>query len=123
MVCDGQPLAGLMEKAATLVDLGGFVLKETFCGMRSGSRDFFPVVGRVVDAKLMLDEYPQVRRGAKVPLEHIGGMYILNGLGGRGFVWAPLMAKWLSELIIEDKPITDAVNPDRLFLKWARKNL
>ena len=48
-------------------------------------------------------------------------LYICNGLGGRGFVFAPLMGKILADLVVESKPIDKRVNSDRLFLKWCRK--
>ena len=44
-----------------------------------------------------------------------------NGLGGRGFVFAPMMAQMLAEYMIEEKNLDDRVNPDRLFYKWVRK--
>jgi tRNA 5-methylaminomethyl-2-thiouridine biosynthesis bifunctional protein len=121
MVCDGRPLASLEAQAKTMVDTDDFVLKETFCGMRAGSKDYVPLVGRVVDTAYMTAHHPNVFRGAKVPLKHFKNLYILNGVGGRGFVFAPLMAKWLSELIVDNQSMDKRVDPDRLFLKWARK--
>jgi len=121
MVCDGKPLASLEAHAAQMVDTSDFVLKETYCGMRAGSKDYFPLVGRVVDVPYMKTHYPNVFRGAKPPLKHLENLYIFNGVGGRGFVFAPLMAKWLSELMVEGKAVDTRVDPDRLFLKWARK--
>ncbi len=121
MVCDGKPLHTLEEQAARMVDSSDFVLKETFCGMRAGSRDYFPLVGRIVDTPRMIREYPNIFKGAKPDLQHIPKAYILNGMGGRGFVFAPLMAKWLSELIVDNRRIDDRVDPDRLFFKWSRK--
>ena len=123
MVCDGQPLSGLFDEASKLVDASDFVLKETYCGMRSGSRDFFPVVGEVIDVPWMLDHHPGITRGAKAPLRHRPNLYVLNGLGGRGFVFAPLMAKWLAERVVSDRPIPERVHPDRLFYKWVRIHL
>jgi tRNA 5-methylaminomethyl-2-thiouridine biosynthesis bifunctional protein len=123
MVCDGQPLAGLFAGASELVDTSDFVLHETFCGMRSGSRDFFPVVGNVIDVPHMLAHHPDVVRGAKPPLKHLDGVYVINGLGGRGFVMAPLMAQWLADRIVDQAPLSSSVHPDRLFWKWARKYL
>ena len=122
IACDGRPLAALEAKAAELVDTSDFRLLETFCGMRSGSRDFFPLVGPVIDVPRMLVESPAVCRGAKAPLLHHPNLYILNGLGGRGFVFAPLMALRLAEWIIRQRPIDPRVNPDRLFWKWVRKH-
>ena len=121
MVCDGKPLKSLEEHASQMVDTSDFVLKETFCGMRAGSKDYFPLVGRVIDTTYMLETYPAIVRGAKPELEYIDNLYVLNGLGGRGFVFAPLMAEMLAEHIIEHKVLDKRVNPDRLFLKWCRK--
>jgi len=122
MLCDGEPLKGLFETASQMVDTSDFVLKETFCGMRSGSKDYFPLVGRVIDAPYMLEKYPLITRGAKPELKHIDNLYICNGLGGRGFVFAPYMAELLSKAIVEGKEIDGRINPDRLFLKWCRKS-
>jgi tRNA 5-methylaminomethyl-2-thiouridine biosynthesis bifunctional protein len=121
VVCDGKPLKGLFESASQMVDTSDFVLKETFCGMRSGSRDYFPLVGKVIDVPYMLEEYPLITRGAKPELKHIDKLFICNGLGGRGFVFAPLMAALLAEQIVEGKEVDKRVCPDRLFLKWCRK--
>jgi len=121
MACDGEPLKGLFEKASTMVDTSNFTLYETFCGMRSGSKDYFPLVGKVIDVPYMLDEYPLITRGAKPKLKYIDNLFICNGLGGRGFVFAPYMAELLAESIIKNIDIDKRINPDRLFLKWCRK--
>jgi tRNA 5-methylaminomethyl-2-thiouridine biosynthesis bifunctional protein len=121
MVCGGEPLKGLLKTASHMVDTGDFVLKETFCGMRSGSKDYFPLVGSVIDVPFMLENYPAITRGAKPALKYIDNIFVCNGLGGRGYVFAPLMAKMLAEHIVEGKEIDKKVNPDRLFLKWCRK--
>jgi tRNA 5-methylaminomethyl-2-thiouridine biosynthesis bifunctional protein len=121
VVCDGRPLASLEAEAAEMVDTGDFVLKETFCGMRAGSKDYFPLVGRVIDVPYMLETYPALLKGAKPTLKHIDNLFVCNGLGGRGFVFAPLMARWLAALIVEGREVDLKVNPDRLFLKWCRK--
>ena len=124
MKCDGKPLEALFEVASTMVDTSDFKLKETFCGMRAGSKDYFPLVGEVIDVEAMLEENPKLARGAKLQGEpkYIKNLYVCNGLGGRGFVFAPLMAKMLAQKIVEDKAIDKRVNPDRLFLKWCRKS-
>jgi tRNA 5-methylaminomethyl-2-thiouridine biosynthesis bifunctional protein len=118
--CNGRPLKGLEEIASTMVDTSDFRLKETFCGMRSSSRDYFPVVGDIIDTKYMLKKYPKILKGAKPPIKKIDNLYICNGLGGRGFVFAPLMAKMLADYIVDGTKIDNRVNPDRLFLRWCR---
>ena len=90
--------------------------------MRSGSRDYIALVGKIIDANYMLKHYPKIKQGYKrASIKYQESMYVFNGLGGRGFVFAPLMAKWLYEYIFEQKEINPMVNPDRLFLKWARR--
>jgi len=121
LLCDGRPLATLEAKAAEITDTSDFRLIETFCGMRSSSRDHFPVVGPVIDVPRMLEEFPGITRGAKAPLIHHENLTILNGLGGRGYVFAPLMGRWLAEYIMEDKALDARVHPDRLFWKWVRR--
>jgi tRNA 5-methylaminomethyl-2-thiouridine biosynthesis bifunctional protein len=122
MACDGRPLAGLEAKVAKITDTADFRPIETYCGMRSTSRDHFPVLGPVIDVPKMLAEHPAITRGAKAPLHHLPDLSILSGLGGRGFVFAPLMAKWLAEFVTRGQTLDARVHPDRLFWKWVRKS-
>ena len=121
--CEASQALSLKEKASALVDTSDFQLKEVFCGMRAGSKDYFPLVGKVIDVPTMLEENPALSRGAKPALKHIENLYICNGLGGRGFVFAPWMGQMLAECIVEGKAVDERVSPDRLFLKWCRKSL
>jgi tRNA 5-methylaminomethyl-2-thiouridine biosynthesis bifunctional protein len=119
--CNKDMALKLKESASNLIDTSSLELVKTYCGMRAGSKDYFPLVGAVVDVNYMLEQFPAVRRGAKPRLKYIDNLYILNGLGGRGFVFAPLMAKILAEHIVKREQIDERVNPDRLFLRWARR--
>jgi len=119
--CKEEQALSLKEKAASLIETSDLELVETYCGMRAGSKDYFPLVGTVIDAPTMLDTYPAIVRGAKPELAYVDNLYVFNGLGGRGFVFAPLLAKILAEHIVEGKELDKRVNPDRLFLKWCRK--
>ena len=119
--CSKEQALSLREKASSLIKTSDLELVETFCGMRAGSKDYFPLVGKVIDAPMMLETYPAIVRGAKPALAYVESLYVLNGLGGRGFVFAPLMAKMLAEHIIEGKEVDKRVCADRLFLKWCRK--
>ncbi len=122
--CNGKPLEEIFNLASTMVDTSDFKLKETFCGMRSGSKDYFPLVGEVIDVSTMLEEHPKLPRGIKLKEKpkKIENLYVCNGLGGRGFVFAPLMGKMLAENIVDKREIDERVNPDRLFVKWCRKS-
>jgi tRNA 5-methylaminomethyl-2-thiouridine biosynthesis bifunctional protein len=121
VACSDTQALSLQEKASSLIDTSDLKLEKTYCGMRAGSKDYFPLVGRVIDVPYMLETYPTIVRGTKPELKYVDNLYVLNGLGGRGFVFAPLMAKLLAEHIVEDKALDKRVNPDRLFLKWCRK--
>jgi len=121
LLCKGEPLAELFAKASDMVTTDDFELKESYCGMRSGSRDYFPLVGKVIDTEYMLTNYPAITRGAKPTLRHHRDLYICNGLGGRGFVFAPMMAQSLVDSIMDAHPIDKRIDPDRLFLKWCRR--
>ena len=122
VLCKKEQALLLKEKASLLIDTSDLELQEVFCGMRSGSKDYFPLVGKVIDVPFMLEKYPVIMRGAKPEMKYIDNLYVSNGLGGRGFVFAPLMAKVLAECIVEDKEVDVRVDPDRLFLKWCRKS-
>ncbi len=119
--CSREQTERLKEKASSLIDTSSLELQELFCGMRAGSKDYFPLVGKVIDVAYMLENNPNIVRGAKPDLKYKDNLYILNGLGGRGFVFAPMMAKILAEHIVEEKNIDTRVNPDRLFFKWCRR--
>ena len=122
MPCQDTQALLLKEQASSLIDTSDLELQEVFCGMRAGSKDYFPLVGKVIDVPFMLDTYPAITRGAKPGMKYVDNLYVSNGLGGRGFVFAPLMAKILAECIVEDKEVDVRVRPDRLFLKWCRKS-
>ena len=121
IVCEDEQALGLKEKASALVDTSDMDLIKTVCGMRAGSRDYFPLVGRVIDVPFMLEAYPDIIRGATPKLRYLENLYICSGFGGRGFVFGPLMGKWLADYILDAKEIDKRIDPDRLFFKWCRK--
>ncbi|MEA3455802.1 MAG: FAD-dependent oxidoreductase [Campylobacterota bacterium] len=123
--CRDEQALGLQKRAKELVDTSDFKLLETFCGMRAGSKDYFPLLGSVVDVPYMLKKYPKITQGSKIkePIKKISNLYVCNGLGGRGFVFGPLMGKMMAESIIDGEEIDSRVDADRLFLKWCRRVL
>jgi len=120
-LCEEKESLKLKEMASELIDTSDLELTQMYCGMRAGSRDSFPLIGKVIDVESMLAEHPSIKKGRKFPLKYINNLYVYNGLGGRGFVFAPMMAQMLAEHIVDKKEIDVRVNPDRLFWKWARK--
>ena len=122
--CQDEQAMSLQERAKELVDTSDFRLLETFCGMRAGSKDYFPLLGSVIDVPYMLEKYPKITQGAKIkePIKKIENLYVCNGLGGRGFVFGPLMGKMLAESIVDGREVDSRVDADRLFLKWCRRS-
>ena len=122
MVCSGEPLKELEAKANLFIKLNNLKIKEIFCGYRANSKDYFPIVGKVIDTDYMLNSYPQIKKGyKKAPLKYKNSWYVFNGLGARGFVFAPYLANNLVRHIFKDIELIKEVNSDRLFLRWARK--
>lgn len=120
--CNRDLLSNLELKAKEIANIDNIELKEIFCGYRANSRDYFPIVGRVIDADIMIQKYPQIKKGyKKAPLMYKKDWYILNGLGSRGYVFAPYLAKNLVDFIFNGSKLIDVVNSDRLFLKWVRR--
>jgi len=119
--CEEAEVLSLKEMASELIDTSDLELVQMYCGMRAGSRDSFPLIGKVIDVDYMLENHPSIKKGRKFPLKYIDNLYVYNGLGGRGFVFAPMMARMLAEYIVDKKEIDARVNPDRLFWKWVRK--
>lgn len=120
--CEDKQALTLKEKASSMVEISDMELVQTYCGMRAGSKDYFPLVGKVIDVPFMLENHPAIVRGTKPELQYMDNLFVCNGLGGRGFVFAPLMAKVLAELIVDCKAVDRRVDADRLFLKWCRKS-
>jgi len=119
--CEEKESLKLKEMASELIDTSDLELTKMYCGMRAGSRDSFPLIGKVIDVESMLENHPSIKKGRKFSLKYIDNLYVYNGLGGRGFVFAPMMAQMLAAYMLEGKEIDKRVNPDRLFWKWCRK--
>jgi len=111
----------LIEKAREIIDIEGYEIKDIKGGFRAGSVDFFPVVGEIIDVDKTLQNQPKIVKG-EIPkkIEYIKGLYIINGMGGRGFSNAIKCAKILKNHI-EKKENLGKIDTKRLFIKWARK--
>ena len=111
----------LIKKAKEIIDIKHYKIEDIKGGFRAGSVDFFPIVGRIVDVKETLKLNPKIVKGV-IPKEvkYIDGLYIVNGMGGRGFSNAILCAKMLRNYIKNGTNL-GKIDSIRLFIKWARK--
>ncbi len=114
----------LLEKASDIVTLKDLKIIKDYYGARASSVDYFPMVGEVIDSSSTINEFPYLKNGTNVDSNRFTrypNLYILNGVGGRGFVLAPYLAKQLVEHIINKKDIDEAIKVDRLFKREVRK--
>jgi tRNA 5-methylaminomethyl-2-thiouridine biosynthesis bifunctional protein len=113
-------------EAFSLENLGGRT------SVRGTTVDRLPLVGPLHNHDNYVQDYALLKNGAKhrewnEPSYH-SGLYILAGLGSRGFVTAPLMAHYLSSLMLgETLPISDAivqaVHPARFVIRDLKRGV
>ena len=100
-------------------------LIETKTGVRACSKDYFPIIGQIVDAEKTLTTHPSIRHGTKVPEDKImykTNLYICSGVGGKGYTLAPYLAKLLLDNIFAHQKIPPTLNTYSRFLRYYRKN-
>ena len=111
----------LIEKAKEVVEIENYKIDNIKGGFRAASIDYFPIVGEVIDVKKTLALQPKIVKG-EIPKKIIykKGLYIVNGMGGRGFSNAIMCAKMLKNHI-QNNINLGKIDSIRLFIKWARK--
>lgn len=119
-----QGRAQLLEKASKTLKLNNINILNDYMGLRSGSNDYLPMLGNLVDADATLEKYPHIRHGERVdPSEYIyyPNVTMINGSGGYGFVLAPYLAKRLKEFIVDGNAMDPILSPSRFFPRWAKR--
>ncbi len=97
---------------------------------RAMPRDHMPICGPVPDYAAYLEEYdglhhgPRHKKFADAPYHE--NLYVCAGLGARGFLSAPLLARYLTAMIAGEKaPITEtichAIHPGRFIIRKLSK--
>ncbi len=115
----------LVKKALDSLQLENIEVLKDYAGLRSGSNDYLPLVGRVVKAEETLACEPDLLKGIKVKSEqfkYYPDLYMINGVGGYGFVQGPFLAEMLSRHILEGKLLNPQFDPTRFFTRWAKRN-
>ncbi len=114
----------LLEKANDIKLLNDVRVLDVKIGARASSVDYFPMLGKLVDSKKSFEKYPHLKNGFKIKnenLEMIDNLYLLNGVGGRGFVLSPYLAYNLVENIFNNNELEEEITTFRLFKRWAKK--
>jgi len=118
---DEKEVKTLLKKANEILEIKNFKLENIIGGYRAASIDYFPIVGKIIEVNKTLNLNPKIIKG-ELPKEvvYIDGLYIINGMGARGFSNAYLCAKKLRDYILYNRDL-GAIDSKRLFIKWARK--
>ncbi len=119
---DTEKLLKLANEIKTLDDVEVCDIK---IGARASSVDYFPMVGNLIDSKITLEKFPHLVNGSHVKddmLETIDNLYLINGVGGRGFVLSPYLAKKLTDQIFKNNFLDEEIKTHRLFKRWVKKN-
>ena len=114
----------LIALANDIIKLENVEVIDVKIGARASSNDYFPMIGKLVDSKKSIEKFPHLLNGTHIKnsmLETVNNLYVINGVGGRGFVLSPYLANELVEHIINDKQIEDNLSNHRLFKRWAKK--
>lgn len=115
----------LLEKANDILILDEVEVVDVKVGARASSIDYFPMVGKLIDSKASIEKYPHLKNGSHIKnemLKTIDNLYVLNGVGGRGFVLSPYLANQLVELIVNKKNLEEDISTHRLFKRWVKKS-
>jgi len=109
----------LIKKAKEIVEIKDYEIVNIKGGFRAASSHYYPIVDKVIDYEKMLKVYPKIKKGI-IPKEffYLDGLYVVNGMGARGFSNGYVCAKILKELIKKDY---SPLNGKKLFIKWARR--
>ena len=114
----------LLEKANDIIALKDVNVLKTYFGARASSFDYFPIVGSVINSNETLNMFPYLKNGTHVKSDRFiryDNLFILNGLGGRGYVLSPYLAKKLVDFIKKKDELDEEIIVDRLFKKWVRR--
>lgn len=115
----------LLELANDIKKLDDVELSSIKIGPRASSVDYFPMVGKLIDSKSTIEKFPHLINGSHVKDEMLlshENLYVLNGVGGRGFVLSPYLASLLVENIINKNIIDEDIKTHRMFKRWVKKS-
>lgn len=105
-------------------------VEESRASLRATIADHMPVMGPLFDAAAWRQAYADLHHGRawdrypEAPLTE--GLFVLSGLGSRGFQTAPLLAEALAALIAGaplplEQDLWEAVHPGRFVLRTLRR--
>lgn len=114
----------LLKLANDIKKLENTKVMDIKIGARAASVDYFPIVGKLVDSKASFEKFPHLINGSFIKDENLimqENLYVLNGVGGRGFVLSLYLARLLIESILDNKELPTEITSHRMFKRWAKR--
>lgn len=114
----------LIAKALKTLKLNNINIIKDYTGLRSGSNDYMPMLGSLVDSDATLALHPHIQHGKQTDTKefvYYPHLTMINGSGGYGFVLAPYLAKRLTKYLVEGIPLDETLSPSRYFPRWAKR--
>ncbi|MEX1148345.1 MAG: FAD-dependent oxidoreductase, partial [Sphingomonadales bacterium] len=114
------------------LDLPPIGLWKGRTGLRATTPDQLPVAGGIIDRRAFIAAFAALSTGARMPepppVPYLDGLYVLTGLGSRGFTTAPLLAETLAALITGTpcplpRPLCHAVHPARFLVRALKRGI
>lgn len=112
----------LIDLACKTLQLEEVKITDVYTGMRSGSNDYLPLLGPLVNAKKSLEEDSSALEGnTQASLVYHNNLYMMNGVGGYGFVLAPYLATIMTEHFVQGKELPEFLEPKRFYYRMMKK--
>ena len=114
----------LLNKANDIIKLENIEIIKELTGARASSIDYLPIIGLIVNSNKTLKKFPYLKHGVNIlssELKFYKNLFILNGIGSKGFIFAPYLAHILVNFIIDNKKIDENLTTIRLFRKWVKR--
>ncbi|RVU38770.1 FAD-dependent oxidoreductase [Hwanghaeella grinnelliae] len=99
-------------------------------GLRAMTGDRLPIAGPMPDAEAYGSDYGDLHHGRHwvdyPPARYRDGLYVLSGLGARGYQFSPLMAELLADMLAGmplplEKDLIEAVHPARFLIREMKR--
>lgn len=119
---DETPYARLLDKD---------ISHQSRAGIRVTTPDHLPICGAVIDQQQFKNDYADIRHGKQwkqyPPPHAINNLFIMTGLGSRGFTSAPILAEFLCNQILGqphvlDKHMQKSIHPNRFLYRQLRRS-
>ena len=117
----GLPLQKVLEKAQVI---------KAHAAIRATTADHLPICGPLIDQTQFKADYQDLHHGRHwqqyPPAKALGNLYVLNGLGSRGFTSAPFLAQYLYAMIVAEPLPLEAdlckiIHPNRFLYRSLKK--